>query len=145
MRTPGSILLVEDDAAVRRVLERRLRREGYDVVVAPSAEQAIAAVEYAKAPICLALLDVVLPPPGSTAVLEALRPVMSPLRVLIISGFDEASVRRSSLFSALEHEPHFRFLEKPFELVTLIAYIEDLLRRDEPAVEIATGEWRIPA
>lgn len=145
MRPPGSILLVEDDAAVRTVLERRLLREGYDVLVASTAEQAIAAVEFARAPICLALLDVVLPAPGSVAVLEALRPVMSPLRVLIISGFDEASVRRSNLFAALEHEPHLRFLEKPFEMATLIDHIEDLLRRGEAAVEIATGEWRIPA
>ncbi len=144
MSARGTILVVEDDKGLRIVLDRILRRSDFDVHVAADAIAGIQLAE--RAPdlaFDLAILNVVLPPPGSAAVLAALRRVMRPLRVLVISGYDEASVRRSGLIAAFGGQPQYRFLEKPFELAMLLASVEELLASREEVIEVATGEWSV--
>lgn len=142
MAVTSSILLVEDDAGVRMVLDRMLRRSGYHVTVAVNAVQAMELAEAARSTgmFDLAILNVVLPPPGSTAVVEVLRRVMQPLRVLVISGYDEPSVQRSGLIGALAREPRCQFLQKPFELALLLESVEKLLDSDSDVLEIAAAE-----
>ena len=138
----SNILLVEDDASVRLVLDRILRRSGYDVTVAVDAVQAMELAEATRSngSFDLAILNVMLPPPGSTAVVEVLRQVMQPLRVLVISGYDEPSVLRSGLIDALTREARYQFLQKPFELTLLLDSVEKLLDSDSDVLEIAVAE-----
>lgn len=144
MIAPPTLFLVDDDPAILAVLDRYFRRAGYRVLVAPSADSAIDIIERSRSRLDLAILDVVLPAPGSPAVLEALRATMRPLRVLLISAYDEASIRRSSLVTSLEKEPRFRIVEKPFPLADLLDCVEELLASDDEVIEVATGEWRVP-
>lgn len=138
------LLVVDDDAAVRTILERSLASHGFDVQLAASADDAIRIVKSTRVPLDLVILDVVLPAPGSTAVLEELKGLMHPLRVLVISGYDEASVRRSSLIAGLEHEPRYRLLEKPFETAALLDEVDRLLEASEAVIEVVSGEWPVP-
>ncbi len=144
MRSDHPILLVEDNNAVRSVFARHLTEEGYSLMLAATAADAIRILEHDRHRFALAIVDFVLPAPGSAAVIEALKDTMAPLRVLLMSALPDDIVRRSPLMAALEREPSFRFMGKPFSLASFSRCVEQLLERDESAVEIATGEWPIP-
>ncbi|MFW5952338.1 MAG: response regulator, partial [Gemmatimonadota bacterium] len=61
LETRGTILVVEDDDAVRSLAARVLRREGYEVVEAADATRALEAAALSDHPIALLLTDLVLP------------------------------------------------------------------------------------
>ncbi|HEX7018664.1 MAG TPA: response regulator [Gemmatimonadaceae bacterium] len=137
------ILLVEDNNAVRSVFARHLTAEGYSLVIAATAVEAIRLIEHDRQRFALAVVDFVLPAPGVAPVIEALRHTMSPLRVLLMSALPENIVRRSPLVAALQQEPRFCFMGKPFSLASFSRSVEELLESDDPTIEVATGEWPI--
>jgi PAS domain S-box-containing protein len=104
-----TILLVEDDEAVRELSRALLARRGYRMIVAVNAEDAIARAAEEAGTIHLLLTDVVLPGqsgPELAAQLQLLRPQ---IKVLYFSGYtDEAFIRRGVLTAGLP------FLHKPF-------------------------------
>ena len=129
---PGSlppqrtILIVDDEASVRRVLERALAREGYRVLGATSAETAyeLLASEHADA----VLLDVQLPAMSGLALYLAIlhrHPALSG-RIAIMTGDAEAEQVRAWL----QHNP-CTVLKKPFDLKEIVAWARDVLERTD--------------
>jgi DNA-binding NtrC family response regulator len=121
-RPPSTILIVEDDAALRRVLARALTRQGYHVLAAASAESAyeLLASERADA----VLLDVQLPTMSGLALYLALihrHPNLAG-RIAIMSGDAEAEHVRAWL----EHNP-CTVLKKPFDLHQIVEWAHGLL------------------
>ena len=119
-----TILIVDDEAPVRRVLERALAREGYRVLGATSAETAyeLLGSEHADA----VLLDVQLPATSGLALYLAILhrdPALSG-RIAIMTGDAEAAPVRAWL----QHNP-CRVLKKPFDLKEIIAWAKDVLER----------------
>src|SRR2546421_8741285 len=118
----STILVVEDDAALRRVLERALVRQGYRVLSAAWAERAYELL--ASEPADAVLLDVQLPTMSGLALYLALvhrHPTLAG-RIAIMSGDAEAEHVRAWL----EHNP-CTVLKKPFDLSEIVAWAHDLL------------------
>jgi signal transduction histidine kinase len=136
-----TILLVEDDASVRAIVFQILRRQGYRVIVATDAAEAMrvaagdapAADDDAedddgrpaggRAPaIDLLVSDVIMPGTGGPALAAALREHVPNLRVLYVSGYtDDAIVQHGVL------EPGVAFLQKPFTPERLGRKIREVL------------------
>ena len=103
------ILMVEDDAGVRTLAERVMRRLGYDVTIAASAEEALRSLTEDPRPLDLLVTDLVMPGMSGRELAETLRALQPGLRVLFTSGYSSDQVLRRSLA-----EGEGIFLEKPF-------------------------------
>jgi two-component system cell cycle sensor histidine kinase/response regulator CckA len=112
----GPVLLVEDEAPLRRLAERALRRAGHDVVVAEDAESALALLEDGVLP-GLLVSDVAMPGMDGMALARAVRDHVPGLPVLLVSGYASTVVD-----SALEQEG-IRFLSKPYGPAELVAAV----------------------
>jgi DNA-binding NtrC family response regulator len=85
--------LVEDDDAVRAVLQKLLQARGYTVLGASNADKALLICEQYGADVHLLLVDVVLPWPSGPQLVERLAPLKPAMKVLCMSGHDERVVR----------------------------------------------------
>ena len=117
-----TILMVEDDEAVRRAAERILKSFGYEVLVARTPSEGLALCEAHEGPIHLLVTDVVLPGmsgPDLAASACVIRPEM---KVLYVSGYaDNAIVEHGVLKEGLS------FLEKPFTSEGLARKVQEIL------------------
>ena len=116
----GSILLVEDDDALRRILAGHLRRHGYDVIEVDSAEGAVEHLDSAPPP-ALVLLDINLPGGTGWDVLRS--PVMQAAGrpPVVVASAVTVSPRHLAEFGVEGYLP------KPFPLETLLQTVERLL------------------
>lgn len=117
-----TILLVEDDAAVRRVARRILDTAGYDVIEAGNGHEALQAIERHAGQVDLVLTDAVMPELGGPELIRRLRRVRPDLRVLFMSGYalDDIGRRDDDLGGA-------SFLRKPFGSGELLGTVRDVL------------------
>lgn len=116
------ILIIEDEASLRELIERELRGEGYVVESASdyiSAETKIAGYNYD----CI-LLDVMLPGGSGLDLLELLRGMGRRENVIIISARDSVDDRVQGLELGADD-----YLAKPFHMVELLARVRSVLRR----------------
>jgi DNA-binding response OmpR family regulator len=121
-----SVLIVDDEASLRRVLERALTREGYRVISAGSAEGAYALLENERAD--AVLLDIQLPTMSGLALYLAISHRWSYLegRIAIMTGDAQAEEVRSWL----EHH-RCVVLHKPFDLREITVWLEGVWRVQE--------------
>ncbi|HET9947783.1 MAG TPA: response regulator [Longimicrobiales bacterium] len=120
-KNPVRILVLDDEPIVRRGAMRLLLARGYDVLEAATAAEALRLLEETEDPVHLLICDLLLEGlPGREAaiLLQARRPDM---RVLYMSGSDEAEFRRQ-----LEREEPV-FLAKPFRSAQLYEAVERAL------------------
>ena len=118
----ASILLIEDDAALRRLLARSLERVGHRVSDAADSEEALAILAK-DAAIDMLITDAVLPGqsgPNFARQVESDRPS---LRVLFISGYSDDAILRLGLLNEQE-----AFLQKPFGPRTFVHKVQQVLR-----------------
>jgi PAS domain S-box-containing protein len=116
------VLLVEDEGAVRELLSSALERNGFDVVTAGSAEEALT---LASPAFQILLSDISLPGMSGVQLARQLRRNMPSLRVLLMSGY--AREEFSSGPNAVEDLP---FIPKPFATRTVVERLRSLI---EPA------------
>ena len=121
-----SVLVVEDDAPVRRMLERTLSAEGYSVVAVADGGAALARVE-AEAPDAI-VLDVAMPGIDGLAVARRLRSQGVETPILMLTARDGVRDRVAGLDAGADD-----YLVKPFALSELAARMRALLRRMRPA------------
>jgi PAS domain S-box-containing protein len=125
-RATGTVLLVEDEPAVRALAARVLRRGGYTVLEAAGGEEALRIAESYEHPIDLVLTDVVMPQMGGRAMVDRLPERFRDVQVLFMSGYtDEAIVQHGVL------NPGVAFLQKPFLPDDLLRTVHRLLRRGD--------------
>jgi two-component system cell cycle sensor histidine kinase/response regulator CckA len=118
-RSPGRILLVEDEAPVRAFAARALRMRGHEVLEADCGEAALSLVGSLEGRVDVILTDVILPDmDGPSWVREAL-PRLSRPRVVFMSGYAESAFGEQK--SLIERSV---FLPKPFSLSELTAVVE---------------------
>ena len=117
-----TILLVEDEAQVRRLAARILVASGYHVLQASTAEEALSLLEGHKGPVDLLLTDVVLPKMNGRVLAERVRVDRPGLRILLTSGYSDDVVLRSQL---LDH--HVALLPKPFSRDSLLMKVRETL------------------
>jgi PAS domain S-box-containing protein len=123
-----TILLVEDEAGVRRVAKRALEMHGYRVVEAPDGPTALALV--AKHDIDLMLTDVMMPGMPGPVLADEVWKRLPGLPVLFMSGHSEEIVREGLL------HPSTPFLPKPFTPAKLADKVREVIEaaNDVPAV-----------
>jgi len=116
------VLVVEDDGAVRRALERALPLHGLRVASAADGLEALAAMAV-EAP-AVVVLDVGLPGPDGLSIVQRLRSDGSGVPVLMLTARDTVGDRVAGLESGADD-----YLTKPFALEELVARLRALLRR----------------
>ncbi|MEM8625701.1 MAG: response regulator [Pseudomonadota bacterium] len=117
----GSILLVEDEAAVRSFAARALRLRGYDVEMTEEAEEALQLLEDETRHFDLIVSDVMMPGMDGPAFVAEARKMRPDLSVLFVSGYAEEAFRRDI------ENPEYAFLAKPFSLAELTAKVKEVL------------------
>ena len=120
-----AILLVDDDAPIRRMLERTLRAEGYDVAAVADGGAALAQVERSLPD--LIVLDVTMPGMDGLSVTRRLRTKGLAVPILLLTARDAVAERVMGLDAGADD-----YLVKPFEVDELTARVRALLRRNQP-------------
>jgi two-component system, cell cycle sensor histidine kinase and response regulator CckA len=120
-RGSETILLVEDEEAVRSVAARVLGNQGYTVVQAANGEEALERLDELGAKIDLILTDVVMPDMGGLELAGRLRERRPDLKVLYMSGYAEGDKLQPKMNS--EHS----FLQKPFSAESLTLKVREVL------------------
>jgi PAS domain S-box-containing protein len=118
----GTVMLVEDEAAVREATKRMLRKFGFTVVEAKHGEDALLLWERGAAGIDVVLTDVVMPVMGGAELAKALRERKPDLRVVFMSGYTQGTLELSSMDEAAT-----RFLPKPFTADQLVGTLRELI------------------
>jgi two-component system, OmpR family, response regulator MprA len=120
----GAVLLVDDDAPIRRMLERTLSAEGYDVQAVADGGLALARIERSLPDIVV--LDVAMAGMDGLAVTRRLRAKGLAVPILLLTARDALSERVAGLDAGADD-----YLVKPFEIDELTARIRALLRRNQ--------------
>lgn len=114
------VLLVDDDAQVRRLSARALRAEGYEVVEAADGVEALEAFARVRERVRLVVTDLVMPHLRGQVLAERLAALAPSLPVLMVSALADE-------ISEVELGPRRAFLAKPFAPEALLARVRDLL------------------
>ena len=118
------VLVVEDDATVLDLVSRVLKELGYDVVRAPGAREALAAVEDADGKIDLLLTDVMMPVMNGRVLYERILKIDPSVRVVYMSGYTDNVIAGRGLI-----DPDVVFIQKPFTMDRLARRIREALDR----------------
>ena len=122
-RGTETVLLVEDEPALRAVARRTLERQGYAVLEAADADAALALAAARGTAVKLILTDVVMPGSSGPDLVAKLTATLLPrARVLYMSGYTEEAVVRHGI-----EEHRVAFLQKPFSPETLARKVRDVL------------------
>ncbi|HUQ73050.1 MAG TPA: response regulator, partial [Planctomycetaceae bacterium] len=122
LRGRETILLIEDEEAVRSLTSRFLQQLGYTVITAAGDAEAIRQVEQHPEPIALVITDVVMPGLGGRKLAECLTRARPGLKVLFISGYTDDAIIRHGVSAA-----DVAFLSKPFTVEALAARVRHTL------------------
>ena len=124
-----TILLVEDEPALRRAADRILQRLGYDVLLARDGEEAVAIMQSEGTRVDLVLADVVLPKLSGGKFLELLRDGGWRGRILLTSGYSVSDAAWAGVSMAEE----IPFLPKPWTFDDLARKVREVLDSAPPA------------
>lgn len=117
-----TILLVEDEEAVRSFAARALRMRGYQVLEASGGEEALEIMRKATAPIQLLITDVVMPNMDGPTLVRNVKRLRPEMPVIFMSGYAEDAFQRNE-----EKAEDLYFLPKPFGLKQLAAKVKEVL------------------
>src|SRR5437588_9221367 len=126
-----TVLVVDDDGPILRMLERTLSADGYDVTAASGGGEALAAVERSVPD--LVILDIAMPGLDGLAVCRRLRGKGLALPILMLTARDAVSDRVAGLDAGADD-----YLVKPFAPEELLARVRALLRRGDAPPELLT-------
>jgi PAS domain S-box-containing protein len=121
-----TILVVDDEEALREVTRRILTRKGYTVVTASSGAQAIEIATSHVGPINLLLTDVIMPTMQGPTVANEVKKLRPGIRVLFMSGHAQPVLEAEAVL-----ETEFLLVEKPFDQAVLLEHVRKVLDRDE--------------
>jgi two-component system response regulator MprA len=130
----AAVLLVDDDAPIRRMLTRTLGAEGYEVAAVADGGSALASVERSVPDVIV--LDVAMPGMDGLSVTRRVRAKGLTVPILLLTARDALHERVAGLDAGADD-----YLVKPFEVEELTARIRALLRRGVPPTEqLAFGD-----
>ena len=117
-----TILLVEDDSAVRAFSIRVLRDRGYAVLEAKDGDEALAICDEYEGPIHLMITDVIMPGMSGRELAEHLARVCPNVKVLYVSGYTDNAIVHHGVLDA-----GVAFLQKPFSSGGLLRKVRETL------------------
>jgi PAS domain S-box-containing protein len=118
-----TLLVAEDEPALRAVMQRMLADLGYTVITASDGEQAVRELEQRADAIALVILDVVMPRLGGPDAFARMRAIDPRVRVLFTSGYAPDSRAVSELLES----GRYTLLDKPFRMQDLAKKVRDAL------------------
>ncbi len=118
----GTVLLVEDEDAVRAFAVRALQTRGYTVLEAASGEHALEVVEAFDGELDVVVSDVVMPNMDGPTMVGHLTKAKPGLKIIFISGYAEEAFKKN-----LGKDVEFQFLPKPFSLKQLAAKVKEVI------------------
>ncbi len=113
---PAKVLVVDDDAHIRRLIKLYLREAGFDATDTGSGEEALALAE--ATPFDVVLVDLILPHFGGFRLCQKLKSAATPPRVVIMTGDDSQATRDAARDYGAD-----AFLAKPFTREELLAAV----------------------
>ena len=117
-----TLLIVENEAAIRNLLQMALRKNGYTVLAAESGREALDLVSTHSGPIHLLITDVMMPDIDGPELVRRLSAIRPETRKLFMSGYmDDALGEQGVLPSSVN------FIQKPFSPSTIAQKVRDIL------------------
>jgi hypothetical protein len=129
-----TLLLVEDEPALRLLVVTMLEEQGYLVLQAGNGLDAIALAERHRGDIDLLLTDVVMPRLSGPELAQQLRALRPGLEVLFMSGYNDSRLVHRGV-----EEANVNLLVKPFSPDELVERVEELTGRESPPA----GPWNV--
>jgi len=117
-----TVLVAEDDAAVRELSRRLLESFGYTVITAGDGEEAIAAFMENRERISLAMLDMIMPRKNGKEVAAAIKKINPRIKVLFASGYTMDLITSQKITAA-----DFDFIRKPYQSKELLVKVREVL------------------
>ena len=117
----GRVLVVDDEAEVRNLVARTLRKAGAEVVEASDGAEALARLQEASDPFGLVVTDLTMPGLGGLELAKAMEDMGCPSKILLMSGYSETSPGRAG------NDPAHAFLAKPFTINALLRKVAKIL------------------
>ncbi len=121
----ATILVIDDEPDVLRLVEAILNEQGYHVVIAKGSDNAIRTFDRMSKKPDLVLTDVVMPGMSGPMLIDQLLQTTPNLRVLFMSGYDDRQVVQKYVV-----EKGFALIPKPFTLHKLAATVKEVLDAD---------------
>jgi two-component system, cell cycle sensor histidine kinase and response regulator CckA len=121
----GTVLFVEDEAALRHVCERVLVKAGHTVIAARHGGDAMRLWTENRDAVDILITDLVMPEMGGRELAANLHLSCPDLPVIFMSGYTDDEISRRAL-----HDPNVAFLAKPFEPAELLRTVSDILARE---------------
>jgi two-component system cell cycle sensor histidine kinase/response regulator CckA len=118
----ATILLVEDQEALRRLASAYLSSRGYKIMEAENGAHALEVMAEADSEVDLVVSDVVMPEMDGPSMLREMRKTNKDLKIIFMSGYAEGAFKEN-----LEEGEQFAFLPKPFEHKDLAGKIKEVL------------------
>jgi CheY-like chemotaxis protein len=135
-----TVLVVEDEEPVRRMIRATLGRAGYRVVEARNGAEALVLYNQERDVVKLVLTDVIMPRLDGGALGEWLRSVDPSIRILFVSGYADSALEEKGVRMA-----GAAFLRKPFSPDALLRKVRDVLDEDAGSMpqvpEAVRPEW----
>jgi len=120
----SAILVIDDEPSLLMAMEMSLRREGYEVIAATNAQQAIQTASSLAGRLALIIVNHSLSSVPGRNIVEAIRRLQPGLKVLRISGHSEENLRATG-----QLRPESFFLQKPFTPQVLRNKVRDIIGR----------------
>ena len=121
-RGTGTILVVEDETAVRNLATRVLHSAGYTVVTASNATEALSLLDRHEGTVDLMLTDLVMPGMSGRELAERLADIRPGIKVLYTSGYTDDTVLRHGVI-----DNSAQFIGKPYTVTELTRKVRELL------------------
>ena len=120
----GTVLVVDDEEAVRTVARLTLQRFGYEVLAAESGAEAVAIFREHADRIVAVLLDVTMPGMNGEETMSRMREIRKEVKVILSSGYDEANLE-----NRFRSQDAAAFLKKPYRPLALIQVLHEVTAR----------------
>ncbi len=118
-----TVLIVEDDNAVRELIHRVLTEAGYIMLEAHNGQHALELLKGYGGKIDLVLTDIVMPQMGGQELIDELRKSWKKIKIVCMSGYTDRAVASHETMQEWD-----AFIQKPFSPTTLLSRVEEVLR-----------------
>lgn len=121
-----TVIICEDDSAVRDLTAQLLEDAGYSVLASQSAADALQLAARHSGPVHLLITDVIMPDMNGRKLSDALAAIRPTVRTLFVSGYTANVIAHHGVL-----EEHVEFLEKPYSRRQLLQRVRDVLDRQK--------------